>query len=124
MMIKQIDPVAGDLKKQVDQFNKGAGKPICVGIVGINFAPVCRSYEGERAYTTNGKNHKHPIQEAATAESRLLDDARPHFDEFLVLRYLATNVRPYKFDWVDYEETLRDYGAILVRISREYQSRF
>jgi hypothetical protein len=123
-MIKQIDRVIGDLVKQVAHFKRGGGDPLCIGIVGINQAPVCRGYEGERAYTTDGKKHKHPCQEAAEAEARLLAQAKPSYNEFLVLRYRATNIDPFDFEWVDLLATELDYGAILTRISREYDLRF
>ncbi len=123
-MIKQIDRVIGDLVKQVAHFRRGAGTPICVGVVGINSALVCTRYEGARKFTTDGKKHKHPFQEAAEAEARLIAQAKPSFDEFLVLRYRATNAKPYGFEWVDLPATELDYGAILTRISREYDRRF
>jgi hypothetical protein len=50
--------------------------------------------------------------------------AKPSFDEFLVLRYRATNAEPYPFSWADLKATELDYGAILTRISREYDRRF
>lgn len=123
-MIKQIDRVIGDLVKQVAHFKRGAGTPICVGVVGINSALVCSSYEGDRVFMTNGKKHKHPCQEATEAEVRLVAQAKPSFDEFLILRYRATNAEPYDFEWVDLPATVLDYGAILTRISREYDRRF
>lgn len=123
-MIKQIDRVIGDLVKQVAHFRRGSGTPICVGVVGINSALVCTGYEGDRRFTTDGKKHKHPVQEAAEAEARLVAQAKPGFDEFLVLRYRATNARPYVFEWVDLQGTELDYGAILTRVSREYDRRF
>lgn len=123
-MIKQIDRVIGDLVKQVAHFKRGAGSPICVGIVGINQAEVCTGYEGDRVFTTDGKKHKHPCQEAADAEDRLVAQAKPTFDEFLILRYRATNAEPYEFKWIDLASTELDYGAILTRISREYDRRF
>ena len=134
-MIKQIDRVISDLVGQVGHFKHGLGNPICVGIVGINQADVCTSYEGKvtcprcghvfaRAQITNGRNHPHPSQEAAEAEARLMARARPSFGEFLILRYRATNAEPYPFEWVDYERIALDYGAILVRVSREYEVRF
>lgn len=116
-MIKQIDRVIGDLVKQVAQFKRGAGNPICVGIVGINNAQVTTGYEGERAYTTDGRKHKHPYQEAGGAEARLVAEANPSFDDFLILRYRASNVEPYPFEWVDLRATELDYGAIVTRIS-------
>lgn len=123
-MIKQIDRVGSDLRGQVVQFQTGGGDPICVGIVGVNYADHCTSYEGDRSFRTDGKKHRHPIDEAAEAEARLRADAAPSFDEFLVLRYRATNEEPFPFEWVDYESSARDYGAILVRISRTYDNRF
>ncbi len=123
-MIKQIDRVIGDLRKQIDHFQRGGGDPLCVGIVGVNFANRCTGYEGERATRTDGKRHKHPSQEAAEAISRLTADASDRFNEFLILRYRATNEPPYEFDWVDYEGTSLDYAATLTRISREYDRRF
>jgi len=47
-MIKQIDRVVGDLVRQVEEFRRTGGNPICVGIIGINFASSYTSYEGER----------------------------------------------------------------------------
>jgi hypothetical protein len=125
-MIKQIDRVIGDLRKQVEQFQHGAGasKPICVGVVGINHADFTTGYEGDRAFATDGKKHKHPYQEAAEAERRLIDEAKSSYNEFLILRYRARNVDPYRFDWVDVKGTKLDYAAILTRISREYDRRF
>ncbi|MCA1853942.1 MAG: hypothetical protein LC647_16590, partial [Beggiatoa sp.] len=123
-VIKQIDRVIGDLVKQVGQFRRGAGNPICVGIVGINSATVTTGYEGTRVFTTDGKVHKHPHQEAGEAEARLVAQAKPSFDEFVILRYRATNAEPYPFLWVDLKATELDYGAILTRISREYDRRF
>jgi len=127
-MIKQIDRVIGDLTKQVRQFRRGRADPICVGIVGINSSLYTIGLEGERAFRTDGKRHKHPFQEAVEAERRLLSDAAPDFDEFLILRYRATNDpegdSPFPFEWVDYNRTARDYGAILTRVSIEYDKRF
>jgi hypothetical protein len=127
-MIKQIDRVTGDLTKQVRQFKRGGGNPICIGIVGINAAPYAIGLEGERSFRTDGTKHKHPIQEAAAAERRLLDLAAPDFDEFLILRYRATNDPegrpPFPFEWVDLTLSKRDYGAILTRVSIDYEKRF
>lgn len=125
-MIKQIDRVAGDLKKQVAEFKHGSGdcEPICVGIVGINSAPVTTGYEGDRSYRTDGTKNKHPYQEATEAQRRLLMHAAPVYDEFLVLRYKATNEPPYPFEWVDQLDTVQEYGSILTRISRNYEKRF
>lgn len=123
-MIKQIDRVIGDLIRQVDEFKK-VGNPICVGIVGINFAPLYVSFEGDRSFPTDGTaRFKHPSQEAEAAILRLVRLAQPSFDEFLILRFKASNVAPYPFEWVDEQRTLLEYSALLARVSRLYQQRF
>lgn len=123
-MIKQIDRVENDLNNQIRQFKRGAGNPICVGVVGINHDSVSTGYDGTKITTTDGQKYLHPYQEAAKAEARLAQDVAPGFDEFLVLRYKATNVEPYPFAWVNLKNTELDYAAILTRISREYTRRF
>jgi hypothetical protein len=124
-MIKQIDRVINDLRNQVVQFKRGGGSPICVALVGINQAESTVGYEGDRPFPTTGRQgFLHPFQEAPEAERRLRADAAPEFDEFLVLRFKATNAPPYPFEWVDYNETRLDYAAALARISARYQQRF
>ena len=122
-MIKQLDRVANDLKGQTQQFRSGNGNPICVGVVGINRAPYCTTYEGTRSYRTDGARYKHPIDEADDASDRLRQLAAPEFDEFLLLRFEAINEPPYSFSWTNEKATLLDYGAALVRISQRYQAR-
>jgi hypothetical protein len=125
-MIKQVDRVISDLCNQVSQFRRGGVSPICVAVVGINSAEQYTSYEGDdKSYTTTGRNgYLHPIQEASAAERRLVADAKPAFDEFLILRYNATNAPPFPFSWQDYNNTKLDYAAILTRVSSKYQQRF
>lgn len=123
-MIKQIDRVIGDLRRQVEMFRQQGGRPICIGFVGINYSDRYVSYEGERAFPTDGRKYKHPIQEAADAESRLRAQAAPVFDEFLVMRFKATNESPYPFSWQDYKALHLEYNALLTRVSREYDQRF
>lgn len=124
-MIKQIDRVISDLKNQATQFKRGSEAPICIGMVGINHAELYVSWEGQREYRTTGKGgYLHPAQEAREAEKRLLDKARPAFDEFLLLRFRASNAPPYSFEWLNEKETRLDYGAILARVSKKYDRRF
>ena len=104
-MIKQIDRVISDLINQVNQFKRGGGNPICVAFIGINFADRYVSFEARKRWPTDGKKYKHPIQEAAQAEQRLNDKARPHFDEFQILRFVATNVKPFPFSWLSLPTT-------------------
>lgn len=123
-MIKQIDRVIGDLIRQVDEFRRAGGNPICVAFVGINYSESYTSYEGDCPWPTDGKKYKHPVQEAADAESRLREKALPSFDEFLFLRFRAANIPPYPFEWLDFEQTNKEYGALLLRVSRLYDQRF
>jgi hypothetical protein len=123
-MIKQIDRVISDLINQVNQFKRGGGSPICIAFVGINFAEQYVSFEGRKRWPTDGKRYKHPIQEAAQAEQRLNEKARSAFDEFQILRFRATNAKPYPFEWVDLTTTEMEYSSVLTRASREYDRRF
>jgi hypothetical protein len=123
-MIKQVDRVIGDLKRQVLMFKKHGGNPICVAFVGVNWSPAYTSYEGERPFPTDGKKYKHPIQESEAAERRLRAEAQADFDEFLLLRFSATNVPPYPFSWINEAQLTLEYNALLTRVSREYDSRF
>jgi hypothetical protein len=84
---------------------------------------VTTSYEGDRSYKTDGGVYKHPIQEAEQARARLAA-VTPEYDEFLILKYRATNEPPYPFEWVNQRESALEYGAALIRISNEYQRRF
>jgi hypothetical protein len=121
-MIKQIDRVTSDLRNQVIHFRRAGGDPFCVAVVGINQADHYISFEGERRWPTTGRgSYLHPIQEAAEAERRLREEAAPSYNEFLALRFRATNEKPFPFEWVDFEETRRDYGAVLTRISSAFQ---
>ena len=123
-MIKQIDRVINDLRGQTRHFRSRGGNPICVGIVGVNRAPYCTTYEGERSFKTVGfSSHRHPIDEADEAERRLVQLAAPVFDEFIILRFEATNEQPFAFAWTDQRTTLLDYGAGLARIGQQYDSR-
>jgi hypothetical protein len=123
-MIKQIDRVITDLTNQATQFKRGGGDPICVAFVGINFAEQYVSFEGRKRWPTDGKRYKHPIQESADAERRLTTQARGSFDEFQLLRFRATNAKPFPFEWVDLDQTQMEYSSILTRVSREYERRF
>jgi hypothetical protein len=122
-MLKQIDRVASDLQHQSRQFRQ-TGRPVCVAIVGINYAEVTRGYEGNRSFTTDGRANKHPVQEAAAAEEKLLAEAKPLFDEFLVVRYRATNMAPFPFNWLNSRATELDYAAALTRVARLWEQRF
>ncbi|MBI2302676.1 MAG: hypothetical protein HYU66_27535 [Armatimonadetes bacterium] len=124
-MMKQIDRVIGDLERQVVQFKSAGGSPLCVALVGVNHAHSYTSYEGERPVPTDGSaGFRHPAQEAPQAMQRLRELAAPAFDHFIMLPFRATNSPPYPFEWVDLRNTLDEYSAVLVRLSRAYDERF
>lgn len=124
-MIKQIDRVMNDLRRQAEVFRQAGGNPICVALVGVNHSPRYVGFEGEREYPTTGRGGApHPSQEAEKAIQRLLDNAAAAFDEFQILRYSATNQVPFPFEWVDFEATRTQYAALLTRVSAEYDRRF
>jgi hypothetical protein len=123
-MIKQIGRVKTDLTDQVAHFKKGGDTPITVAIVGVNYADNYCSFEGSRPWPTDGRTYKHPVQEAAEAERRVMHEIGPLYDEMLILRFKATNLAPFPFEWLNERASQLDYGAILARISRRYEDRF
>ena len=123
-MRKQLDRVCTDLINQVSEFKKHGDKPLCVGIVGVNWANVYTSFEGRKAWPTDGKKYPHPFQETKEVERDLFDRVSQKFDELLFFRFRATNQRPFSFSWVDQAQTEKEYGAALIRISVKYESQF
>ena len=124
-MVKQLGRGQNDLRDQVKQFQTKANNPICIGIIGLNYAERYTSYEGGRSFTTDGTAlYQHPAQEAPGVEQRLSDALYTIFDEQLFLRYQATNEPPYPFGWVKPIGVRKDYGAALARISDAYDTRF
>jgi hypothetical protein len=123
-MIKQIERVIGDLTRQVQDFKRAGGNPICVGIAAVNYADRYTSYERDKLWPTNGQKYKHPTQEAVEAERRLISQASSAFDEFIILRFRARNQPPFEFQWMDESRTSLDYGALLIRLLRKYEVRF
>lgn len=124
-MIKQIDRVVSDLQRQDEHFKSRGGTPITIGIAGINHAEKYSSFEGEREFPTDGSStYRHPIQEATVAEQHLVERVASAFDEFLILKFIATNQPPYPFRWIEESETEMEYGAALARVSRQYEQRF
>lgn len=123
-MRKQLDRVCTDLTNQVAEFRKHGGRPICVGLVGVNWAESYTSYEGRKSWPTDGKKYLHPLQEVEDVERDLRDRVRNNFDELVMLRFRASNKRPFDFAWVNQSQTEKEYASALMRISREYEARF
>ena len=124
-MVKQIDRVVGDLTKQVTNWRNVSSRITSLAIVGINHAEYTVGYEGDRAYRTDGRQHKHPAQEAGSAEEHIVERVvKPGiYDEVLVLRYKATNEGEFPFEWVNLHATIEAYSAILIRLSDRLEER-
>ncbi len=121
-MIKQIDRVIGDLSRQSAKFKIANPSAITIGIVGVNHANTYTSYEGDRAYPVKGREA--PALEAPRAIERLNNEARPDFDEFLILPFEATNAPPYPFTWSNLTATQHELNAALLRTLRRYEAQF
>lgn len=64
-MIKQIDRVIGDLVRQVDEFKRGGGTPICVGLSGRELLRVLHLIRRRQAFP-----HRRPQVQAPNPRSR------------------------------------------------------
>jgi hypothetical protein len=78
----------------------------------------------QKCWPNDGDKYKHPGQEAAEAQQRLNEKAQSAFDEFQILRFRATNAKPFPFQWVDLSMTEMEYSSVLTRVSRGYDRRF
>lgn len=119
-MIKQIDRVMQDLRGQALTFREQTPNAIRVGIVGVNCSDHYVSFEKEREYPADPP----PSREAPKAISRIEQNVRNSFDELLILRFKATNVDPYPFEWVNESEVRQEYSAALLRLSKTFEANF
>jgi hypothetical protein len=119
-MIKQIDRVMQDLKGQALTFREQSENAIRIGIVGVNCSDKYTSFERDREYPASPP----PSREAPKAIERIEQNVRKSFDELLILRFRATNVEPYPFEWVDEGRLRQDYSAALLRISNSFEATF
>lgn len=126
---KQISDRIQGLEKQADYMSTGSdrrqrGNPISVAVIGINRADYTVGYEGERQYKTDGSARQpHPAAEAVEIERRIDHELRPVYDEIIILRYLARNEPPFRFDWFQAAKIEDEYAAALIRILAEYDRR-
>lgn len=118
--LAQIDRVITDLRNQADTFRGQSRDVITVGITAVNFSDSYTSYEGDNVFVAKYP----PSRDAPETTARLESMAKPAFDEFLVMKFRATNVPPYPFEWVNEAETRMLYSSILLRLSNEYERRF
>jgi hypothetical protein len=90
--------------------------------VGVNHAERYVSYESDRMFTAEGRES--PANEAPRAIERLLQRAKPLYDEFLILPFQASNTQPYPFSWHSLSSTKDELNAALLRVIRRYEERF
>lgn len=116
---KQIDRVISDLDNFGLRMKSSSPKCINVAIVGVNQESDYVGHEGKRSF-----KHKLREQEPTTIIGKLRERLLGRYDELLVLRFKATNQRPYPFEWVDSNQVELDYGAALTRVGELYRERF
>jgi len=58
------------------------------------------------------QEHKHPIQEAAEAERRLISERRKNLTSFSSFDFRRLTSRPFPFEWTALEQTSKEYGAL------------
>lgn len=121
--LKQIDRVITDLTGSAVSLKTKSPKAITVGFAAVNYSENWTGIEGTRTFPVQRKPQKAMLESDETSR-RLLELARPAFDEFMLLRFKATNQSPYPFEWLNEANTTADYAAALVRIAHEYDERF
>ena len=116
---KQIDRVISDLDNFALRMKTLNRKCINVAIIGINHESDYVGREGKRTF-------KHTLreQEPTTVREKISRDLGERYDEVLVLKFKATNQKPYPFRWLDPQAVDLDYGAALTRVGERYQERF
>lgn len=121
--LKQIDRVLTDLTGSASSLKEKSQSAITVGFAAVNYSERWTGIEGTRSFPVERKPQR-AAQESDETSRRLIEIARPAFDEFVLLRFKATNQEPFPFSWIDERGTAADYGAALVRISNLYEQRF
>ena len=121
--LKQIDRVLTDLTGSASSLKAKSQNAITVGFAAVNYSERWTGLEGARSFPVERKPQR-ALQESEETSRRLLEIARPAFDEFVLLKFKATNQAPFPFSWLDERGTAADYGAALVRISHLYEQRF
>jgi hypothetical protein len=119
-LIAQVDRVINDLSNQAQIFRRHNPNVVGVGIVGVNHADTYVNWEKDRPFPAKTP----PSREASDFASRIEQAVGNLYDELLILKFKATNIEPYDFQWLNLRETEQLYGSALVRISAEYERRF
>lgn len=121
--LKQIDRVINDLTGSATSLREKSTRAITVGFAAVNYSERWTGMEGSRSFPVSRKPAR-ALQESEETSRRLLTLAAASFDEFLLLKFRATNQAPFPFSWVNPPGVAADYGAALVRIADLYEKRF
>ncbi len=121
--LKQIDRVLNDLTGSATSLKEKSPQAITVGFAAVNYSERWTGMEGTRSFPVE-RTPKRALEASDETSRRLLQIARPAFDEFVLLRFRATNQEPFPFSWLNVAGTAADYGAALVRIAALYEKRF
>lgn len=121
--LKQIDRVLNDLTGSATSLREKSPNAITVGFAAVNYSERWTGMEGNRSFPVERKPQR-ALQASEETSRRLLQIARPAFDEFLLLKFRATNQEPFPFSWLNPSGIAADYGAALVRIADLYEARF
>ena len=121
--LKQIDRVLNDLTGSATSLKEKSPQAITVGFAAVNYSERWTGMEGTRSFPVERKPLR-ALEASDETSRRLLEIARPAFDEFVLLKFRATNQAPLPFSWLNAAGTAADYGAALVRIASLYEKRF
>lgn len=121
--LKQIDRVLTDLTGSAATLKEKSAQAITVGFAAVNYSERWTGMEGTRSFPVE-RTPKRALEASEETSRRLLQVARPAFDEFVLLKFKATNQEPLPFSWMNAKGTAADYGAAVVRIADLYEKRF
>jgi len=121
--LKQIDRVLNDLTGSATSLKEKSAQAITVGFAAVNYSERWTGMEGTRSFPVERKPQR-ALEASEDTSRRLLQFARPAFDEFVLLKFRATNQEPFPFSWLNAAGTAADYGAALVRVAALYEKRF
>lgn len=121
--LRQIDRVLNDLTGSAASLKEKSANAITVGFAAVNYSERWTGMEGTRSFPVERKPQR-AVQESDETSRRLVDIAGPTFDEFLLLKFKATNQTGFPFEWLNPVGTEADYGAAVVRIAALYENRF
>lgn len=121
--LKQIDRVTNDLTGSASSLREKSNSAITVGFAAVNYSERWTGIEGSRSFPVSRKPPR-ALQESEETSRRLVHLAAPSYDEFLLLKFSATNQDPFPFSWVNPPGAAADYGAVLVRVADLYEKRF